>query len=97
MRRVSKKRATAHRAYMHWRMDVLSQRPRCEATVVPDCAQYGSELHHILSRSQGGPLMDNANVLVVCRWCHEWIERHPREAKKLGFKRSPWKGQYPNE
>jgi hypothetical protein len=48
------------------------------------------DIHHILSRSQGGPLLDEANVLVVCRWCHIWIEEHPLEAIARGFKRSPW-------
>jgi len=97
VRRVSKARLKQHRQYLQWKMDVMGRRMRCEARVVPVCTGYGSELHHVLSRSQGGALMDEANVMVVCRWCHHWIEHHPREAKTLGYKKSPWKGPFPNE
>jgi 5-methylcytosine-specific restriction endonuclease McrA len=97
MRRVSKARLKQHREYLDWKLDLMQRRFRCEARVEDYCTGYASDLHHILSRSQGGALMEEDNVMVVCRWCHEWIERHPNEAKDLGFKRSPWKGAFPNE
>jgi hypothetical protein len=95
MRRVSKKRQAENRRYFRWRKDELGRRGwQCEARVVDECLGSSSQLHHILSRSQGGPLMDPDNVMSVCLYCHEWIERHPIEAASKGWKRSPWGGQW---
>lgn len=86
------------RQYAKWRVEELNRRGwRCEARIADRCDHKASQLHHILSRSQGGALMEAENVMGVCLYCHTWIEHHPREAKAKGWKRSPWKGRFPNE
>ena len=98
MRRVSKKRQRMVREESAWRRDELGRRGwRCEARVAELCPNTASQLHHIQARSQGGAVLDPDNVMAVCLYCHDWIERHPKESKSLGWKRSPWKGEFPNE
>jgi hypothetical protein len=56
----------------------------CEAAVPQVCRGHGSQAHHVLRRSQGGT-NEPSNLLWVCLWCHEWIHRHPAEAKARGL------------
>ncbi len=57
---------------------------RCEARIDPVCRGNGSQAHHVTRRSQGGT-NEPANLLFVCLWCHEWIHRHPAEARERGL------------
>jgi len=38
--------------------------------------------HHTIKQSRGGT---DEDIVWLCRRCHEWVERHPREARKLGL------------
>ena len=57
----------------------------CEAKVSGVCTRYGCDGHEIVKRSAGGSPNDPANVLWICRGCHDWIHGNPREAKELGL------------
>lgn len=45
--------------------------------------------HHILRRTQGGDDSD-ANLLAVCRECHDVIHNHPLWAVERGYLRRRW-------
>ena len=78
---------------------LLLERPRCEAgarirATLPGhaCQTASRDVHELLPRSAGGSLLDEANLICVCRVCHGWIHRHPRESMCLGFKQSRYTG-----
>ena len=91
MRRISPKRQATIGEYRAFQLTVFQERgERCEAQLPSICATLGDQLHHIVKRSQGGPrsLISRENVLIVCMYCHSWIENNPAKAKALGLSRS---------
>lgn len=44
--------------------------------------------HHVVKRSTGGTKED---VVWLCRECHNWVELHPNEARKLGLHKGIYK------
>jgi len=77
---------------------ILSERPYCEAC--PKFAahdglktynRHGSrDVHELIRRSQGGSILDEKNVLAVCRKCHDRIGREPALAVDLGLAKWSW-------
>jgi hypothetical protein len=57
------------------------------------CTRFAQDVHEILSRSAGGDILDEKNVLAVCRACHEWIGANRRNAEALGLRRSRYPGE----
>jgi len=89
VRRISPKRQATIGEYRAFQLTVFQERgDRCEAQLPSICATRGDQLHHIVKRSQGGPLIARENVLIVCMYCHAWIENNPAKAKILGLSRS---------
>lgn len=41
--------------------------------------------HERLMRSQGGSIVDPANIVALCRACHDWVHLHPAAAYQLGW------------
>lgn len=87
---------------------ILTERPECEARHLllcchPDdertldqagrCTRHSVDVHEILARSAGGSILDDKNVLAVCRSCHDWIGNHPKKATALGLRRSRYPGR----
>lgn len=72
---------------------VLGERPWCEAC--PVFARYdqkitysrqpATDVHEIVRRSQGGSILEETNVLAVCRSCHNRIGSYPQLAFDLGL------------
>lgn len=62
---------------------IRRSRGRCEAGA-PGCLKVGQHLHHRRFRSAGED-HSPANLLHVCRVCHEWIHANKRRAKRLGW------------
>jgi len=60
----------------------LQERPRCEAQVLCRGAR-AVDVHERLTRARGGSILDLAqsHAITVCRPCHDWIGREPREAE----------------
>jgi len=52
------------------------------------CGQTGRELngHELLSRGQGGSILDLDNIVLVCNPCNTWVEDNPRESAEQGWK-----------
>jgi hypothetical protein len=87
---------------------ILSERPDCEVGAVIaaeegrnnraigcHCDLRSVDVHEKLARSAGGSILDDDNVLAVCRRCHDWIGRKPKQALALGLRRSRYVGRNP--
>ena len=78
---------------------LLKERPWCEAC--PVFAQHDNlatyvrnpsvDIHELKRRSQGGSILDEANLLAVCRKCHRRIGDNPKLAFDLGLSIPGWK------
>lgn len=77
---------------------ILKERPYCEACPIfaahdglMTYHRFGSrDVHEIIRRSQGGSILDEKNVLAVCRKCHNRIGRQPALAFELGLAKHGW-------
>lgn len=77
---------------------LLTERPACEACATYRNYQGGAlymvwaseDIHELISRGRGGDILDEANLLAVCRPCHTWITSHPQEAEFLGLALPSW-------
>lgn len=77
---------------------LLKERPWCEAC--PVFASYDNlavyirrpsrDIHELKRRSQGGSILDEKNLLAVCRECHRRIGEHPQLAFDLGLAIHGW-------
>ena len=80
LRKASKKRAKELRQYTSLRKNYLTFEAVCEV-----CKSSSStDIHHRAGRN-GKFLNDCSLWLAVCRTCHDWIHRHPAEARKQGY------------
>lgn len=57
----------------------------CEAWIVGTCDRRACDLHEMRSRGRGGSITDPANILHVCRSCHDVITVNPAWAESVGF------------
>ena len=72
---------------------LLGERPWCEACPVfaqhDELAVYqqrpSSDVHELVRRSQGGSILDESNLMCVCRQCHTRIGNYPQLAFDLGL------------
>lgn len=72
---------------------LLEERPLCEACPVfaehdekPIYRRNASmDVHELVRRSQGGSILDEANLMCVCRPCHTRIGNNPQLAFDLGL------------
>jgi len=78
---------------------ILSERPNCEACVVfakhdgktTFIQRPSVDVHELIRRSQGGSILDENNVLAVCRQCHTRIGNNPQLSFDLGLAKQSWK------
>jgi hypothetical protein len=91
-RKVSKKRAKENRVRTKVVKEVMSSRFRCEAGVLiasvdseHRCSGEVHDVHEPLTRARGGSITDANNMVVVCRWCHNWIHARPSLASSVGL------------
>ena len=78
----SKKRAVLDQLYSVSRQQFLARNPFCNARL-DGCTANATDIHHKAGRSKN--YLDVLTWLPVCRTCHQWIELHPLEAKKMGL------------
>jgi hypothetical protein len=77
---------------------LLQERSSCEAC--PIFAKYdekityqrnrSQDVHEIVRRSQGGSILDEKNLMCVCRNCHHRIGNYPQLAFDLGLAKHSW-------
>lgn len=77
---------------------LLEERPLCEACPVfavhDEKTTYrrnaAVDVHELIRRSQGGSILDDANLMCVCRPCHTRIGNNPQLAFDLGLAKHSW-------
>lgn len=72
---------------------LLGERPWCQAC--PIFAEHDGlvayqqrpsvDVHEVVRRSQGGSILDESNLMCVCRQCHSRIGNEPALAFSLGL------------
>lgn len=98
MRHRSKKKEAEYKLRRPLVEKLLSERPLCEAC--PTFAEYDGratyarnrscDIHEIVRRSQGGSILNEENLMAVCRPCHNRIGNHPQLAFDLGLAKHAW-------
>jgi len=48
------------------------------------------DVHEILNRSQGGSILNELNLLAICRDCHSRVTTNPSDAARLGLHVPAW-------
>lgn len=94
----SKKMQSAYNERRPFVEKILKERPLCEAcrvfAVYDNKATFNNhmshDVHEIIRRSQGGSILDETNVLAVCRPCHIRIGNYPQLAFDLGLAKHGW-------
>lgn len=70
---------------------LLTERPGCEAcAILSDRIRPSEDIHELISRGRGGDILDEANLMAVCRPCHTWITGNPQEAEFYGLALPSW-------
>lgn len=77
---------------------LLEERPWCEACPifaahdekVTYVRQRSVDIHEVLTRGRGGSILEEDNLLAVCRPCHRRIGNYPALANELGLTRASW-------
>jgi 5-methylcytosine-specific restriction endonuclease McrA len=98
MRHRSKKKEAEYRLRRPLVEKLLEEKPYCEACPVfaehDEKATYirqrSQDIHEIVRRSQGGSILDEENLLAVCRKCHTRIGNYPQLSFELGLAKHSW-------
>ena len=98
MRHRSKKKEAEYRLRRPLVEKLLEEKPYCEACPVfaehDEKATYirqrSQDIHEIVRRSQGGSILDENNLLAVCRKCHTRIGNYPQLSFELGLAKHSW-------
>lgn len=103
MRKRSAKKEAEYKLRRPLVQRLLAERPYCEACPVFAAhdgktmyrRQRSMDIHEIIRRSQGGSILDEENLLAVCRPCHQRIGNHPALAFELGLAKRGWERDNP--
>lgn len=80
----SEKRIIADKKYSKLRLQLLTEKPMCEAHIPGICTGPSTQCHHKAGRT-GKLYTDYSKFLAVCGSCHHYIEMNPEWAKEKGF------------
>lgn len=103
MRKRSVKKEEAYKLRRPLVQRLLAERPYCEACPVFAAhdgkvmyrRQMSVDIHEVIRRSQGGSILDEKNLLAVCRPCHRRIGNYPALAFELGLAKHGWERDDP--
>lgn len=87
---ISKKRRALNVDRREFVRRILEERPQCEAQIPYVCSNHATDVHEILTRARGGSIIDEDNVLALCRRCHTFITDHPSFSQEHGFTVHSW-------
>lgn len=87
LRPQSKKRQRENRQRRKVVAQTFGERPQC---VVPGCGQWADDVHEPLTRARGGSIADPANMVPLCRRCHDELGEEPPWAYHLGLLKHSW-------
>ncbi len=66
---------------------VLDDQPVC----VRCFRARSTDVHELKSRARGGSITEEANVVALCRGCHDFITQNPQWAEANGWSQNSWK------
>ena len=89
MRAVSKKRARLNRIRRKLVQPILTEGRPCEAQFV-GCSGAAVDPHEVKTRARGGSIIDQANIVFLCRFCHDLITGESNWAVRHGWVVSSW-------
>lgn len=98
MRHRSKKKEAEYKLRRPLVARLLQERPYCEACLVfaehdgliTYVRNLSVDVHELVRRSQGGSILDEDNLMCVCRRCHTRIGNNPQLAFDLGLAKHAW-------
>jgi 5-methylcytosine-specific restriction endonuclease McrA len=98
MKHRSKKKEAEYKLRRPLVARLLAQRPYCEACLVfaehdglvTYVRNLSVDVHELVRRSQGGSILDENNLMCVCRRCHTRIGNNPQLAFDLGLAKHAW-------
>ncbi len=98
MRHRSNKKQAEYKIRIPLVKRLLEERPLCEACPVfakhDELVTYvrnrSVDIHEIIRRSQGGSILDEENLMAVCRPCHTRIGNYPQLSFDLGLAKRGW-------
>ena len=65
----------------------------CQAGI-EGCTHHATDVHELKSRARGGDwLIDETNMISLCRMCHSYITQNPEFAELYGFSLPSWAGE----
>ena len=85
--KMSERRKRESRIYSAKRKAFLSEHPICEMPSplgVGLCRMRSMDVHHSKGR-YGGNYLNESTWIALCREHHDWIHRHPKEARERGL------------
>jgi hypothetical protein len=93
MRHRSKKKEAEYKLRRPLVERLLTENPYCQACPVfakhDEKTTYhqnrSQDVHELIRRSQGGSILDESNLMCVCRPCHTRIGNYPQLAFDLGL------------
>ena len=86
MRPRSPKMARLYRERVKLVARLLDEHPICQRC----CARPSTDCHELKSRARGGSILDPANIVTLCRTCHDRVTQNPREAEAEGWSVHSW-------
>lgn len=98
MRRRSDKREKEYIERRKLVARLLKERPLCEACPilavnegkVTFSHRSSQDIHEIMPRSAGGSILDEDNLLALCRLCHTFVTQNPKMAANMGLHLPGW-------
>jgi 5-methylcytosine-specific restriction endonuclease McrA len=98
MKHRSKKKEAEYKLRRPLVARLLAQRPYCEACLIfaehdgliTYVRNLSVDVHELVRRSQGGSILDENNLMCVCRRCHTRIGNNPQLAFDLGLAKHAW-------
>lgn len=94
----SKKREEIYKERVPLVKKLLAEHAWCQACPIfaehDNLAVYirrpSQDIHELVRRSQGGSILDESNLMAVCRECHARIGNNPKLAFDLGLAKHAW-------
>lgn len=88
VKKVADSRVGSEKQYKKDSAEFRKKHPICELRT-PVCTRKTQGVHHIKGRATVDLLLDQSEWKAACNPCNLWVEQHPKEAKRLGLKKSP--------
>lgn len=79
IKRVSDKQQKKNKAYSVLRAQFLKDFDSCKK-----CGRPATDIHHAYHRV-GKAMLDTSTWISMCRECHDWVHKNPKEAIKRGY------------